>query len=297
MKKIILRILLCSLTAVIYVGLVSCNTNHTEVESKSLKNPSEENIQSPPDSEYVEDCEIIEKDGMNYIVFDDITKYTDSSQDQQHASVEFASVEEFINTLTEKNFTDMQKQIIATAFPKNEYGILSCDPQNIYEPQMPSGFVVDCVYWEGASYGFSITTSSEIFGFVRNLTQEQYEYIYQNDFEEFFSRDTITVEETIVTNDGKSVTTYTTRSGHLMQIRYTLYTGDKTVTVDERYRLDMADQSLESSSSVPSVVRLYCAYSGVYYIVDLYGFTEKPSEKWLSEFGMKPYVEQNVVDK
>ena len=151
MKKIILRILLCSLIAVIYVGLVSCNTNHTEVESKSLKNPSEENIQSPPDSEYVEDCEIIEKDGMNYIVFDDITKYTDSSQDQQLASVEFASVEEFINTLTEKNFTDMQKQIIATAFPKNEYGILSCDPQNIYEPQMPSGFVVDCVYWEGAS--------------------------------------------------------------------------------------------------------------------------------------------------
>ena len=297
MKKIFLQMFLCSIITALCVGITSCDSKLVETSAESMENPTEDSIQSPPESESTSGCEIIERNGINYIVFDDITKYLENSQDPQLASVEFNSISEFKTALTTGNLTDAQKQIIATAFPKDEYGILSCDPQNIYEPQMPSGFVIDCVYWEGVSYGFSITTSSEIFGFVRNLTQEQYAYTYQKDFEEFFSKDTITVEETIVTNDGKSITTYTTRSGQLMQVRYTLSVGDRTITVDETYRLYMADNSINTSSSIPSNVTLYCAYAGAYYVVDLYGFNEKPSETWLSEFGMQFYVEQNVVDK
>jgi len=42
---------------------------------------------------------------------------------------------------------------------------------------------------------------------------------------------------------------------------------------------------------------LYCTESDSYYVVDLFGFVEKPSVSWLYEFGMKPYVDLDVVKK
>jgi hypothetical protein len=167
----------------------------------------------------------------------------------------------------------------------------------LFEPCIPADCKIDGVSRSGESYSFYLSTSSDTFGFIHSYSQAQFDYIYTKDFLKFFDRETITVEETKALDGGKTVTTYSTSSGQFMQIRYTLYAGDRTVTVDETYRLGMVDSSINTSSTVPSNVTLYCEYAGAYYVVDLFGFSEKPSEAWLSEFGMQPYVEKNVVDK
>ena len=280
-------------------------SNESNLESESISSEStsdtqqstESETQAPVDTtdEDLVDYKLVEQSGVHYIAFNNVSDYNDEESNEL-ASLEFGSLAEFKNTVTTGKLANWQKTVIATAFKKDEVGrILTCDFDSLLEPRMPNDCRVDGVSWSGELYAFYVSTSSEVFGFIHNYTNSQYNDIYNEDFENRFNSSTITVREILNTDDGKTVTTYTTFAGKLMNIRYTYVSGQKTITVDETYRLSMVDETLATSSTVPFNVTLYCSEPGANYVVDLFGFVEKPSDTWFYEFGMKPYVDLDTV--
>ena len=297
----VLVVVLCS-------GVVGCSSGFTNDDQGHLLDTSRELIttdasptsnnpgdvdQSGKDSV---DYTLMEQSGLHYIIFDSILEYQGDGQNEL-ANLEFESLAEFKDSVTNGKLADWQKAIIATSFKKDKIGILTCDFNNLSEPQMPSECKIDGISWPGESYSFYISTSSEVFGFVHNYSQSQYNEIFDRDFESYFNKTTITVKETYDSDDGKNVTTYSTSVGDLMQIRYAYVNGNKTIVVDETYRLSTGNELLTTSNMVPTNITLYCVESDSYYVVDLFGFVEKPSDSWLYEFGMKTYVDLNIVKK
>ena len=314
MKKLFTNTFLFILIATLCIGLMSCDFvndilgNFTSNQEDSTPNDSTQNNDLPPtdnttpdddrcpagntDTSMVEswDYTIIEQNGKHYIVFEDPTVYQIWAVDV--ASVEFNSLADFKDSVMNDKLSVWDKQIMTTVFEKDEVGILTPDFNNLFEPYMPSDCTIDAVSWEGIYYTFGVLTSSGAFGYIRNRSQEEYSKIFQEDFENYFNQDTIIeVTETIETDDGKNITTYRTSMAELKNISYTLSVGNKTIVVDERYTLKLSHDLLPTSDTVPSRITLYIIENGIYSVVTLHGFEEKPSEEWLLEFGMQPYVD------
>lgn len=184
----------------------------------------------------------------------------------------------------------MAKKVVATAFEKDNIGVLICDFNKLWEPYVPNDCMIDGVSWAGESYSFFVATTSDAFGFIHSYPSEQYQEIFQNDYENFFNNTLITVTERIEMDENKVATKYSTSAGQLMRIRYTKNVDGKMFIVDEKYRLQMNDDSIAASGTVPSNITLYCVENEAYYVIDLFGFTEYPSEEWLFGFGMKAFV-------
>ena len=314
MKKFFLILLVFTLTVTLCSGLIGCskkleNANQgdvlgTQQDSITTNEMLLNNINSndtdsnDTDQSGIESADymLMEQSGLYYIVFDSISDYQGEGQNEL-ANLEFKSLAALKNSVTNGKLENWQKKVIATSFKKNDVGILTCDFNKLLEPKMPGECVIDGVSWSGESYSFYISTSSEIFGFVHSYSYDQYYEIYEKDFENYFDKSTITVKETLIADDGKVVTTYSTSAGDLMQVRWTYKVGQKTIVVDETYRLSMGDETLTTSDMVPTNVTLYCTEPGAYYVVDLFGFVEKPSDEWLMQFGMTQYVEKNLSVK
>ncbi|MBQ9073919.1 MAG: hypothetical protein IJY30_05645 [Muribaculaceae bacterium] len=294
MKKYLSFMICITVTVALCAILTNCSAIVTNNPSPNKENQSSVTTdQQTPHGNDLEsiDYSIIEQSGQHYIVFDNVSIYESGGQSEL-AGLEFATLKEFKNNVTQKKLSDWQMLTIATSFKKDDIGVLICDFDNLYEPTMPTECTIDGVYWEGECYSFYMSTDTEIFGFIHYYTQSQYDIIFQKDYENYFDKTTITVKDTVVTEDNKTMVTYSTSAGELMQIRYEISDKDRMVIVDETYRLDMTDNSLVASPSIPTNITLYCEYDGVCFIVDLYGFTEKPSEDWLSQFVMQKYIDK-----
>ena len=259
-------------------------------QSDTSENKTPSQIQTP-------NYNIFEEDGSYYLVFLDSAQ-VGSDGECQVATVDFETMKEFKDTVTKGQLENWQMEIIATAFPKNERGILTCDFNNLYEPVLPAGGCVTRVGWRGESYGFSLQLDKEVYGYLNYYTTKQYESIYQEYFVNLFDRDTITVTNIEQTDNGqKIVTYYRTWAGEFKRVRYTLNDGTKNITVDKTYRLKICHEGLSTSDTVPSEITLYCQDGSACYIIDLYGLTQDPSDEWLCGLGMKPYVDLEAAEK
>ena len=245
--------------------------------------------QTTAPSDKIEDYSILKHAGKSYIVFKEISIYENNGQ-QVPESIGFSSIKEFVDSVTNGELKQWQKEIIATHFPRDKNGVLICDFSHIYEPVAPSGSTVDCVDWSGEVYSFFLTIDADVFGYVHYYTANIYNDIFISDYQEFFERDTITVTNTQILDDGKVVTNYYTKAGKFMQVRYSLSDEDKTFVVDKTYRLNTENASIHNSSSIPSNVTLYCVEGNIHYVVDLFGFTEPPTDSWLLTFGLRQYI-------
>ena len=241
------------------------------------------------------DYKIIQKNGEYFILFDDLSTYQNDAC--QMAVISFATMKEFKDSVTKGLLTEGQKEIVVSSFERDSTGAIKvCDFNNLYVPKMPTNGTVDSVYWSGASYSFSLDLGNDLFGSLYSLTESQYNEIYQRDYLDLFNRDTITVTKTETLEDGKVAIYYTTRAGQLMNMRYTLETGDQTIVVDKTFCLQM-DTPLPTSATVPSSIELYCTSSEGFYDVSLYGFTQDPTDEWLASFGLQKYVENDQAVK
>ena len=272
-KKNKLKLALCMmLCALLCLSSVSCSDTDNRAQGKVK----------------VDDYTIVTENGSYYLIFDDITRYDGPNE---IASLEFSSIKEWKNAVTQGTLSDHQKTVIATAFPKDDIGILSCDFNNLYAPTMPAGGTVTGVSWSGDTYSFYLECKNSIFGYAHCYTEAQYHDVFQSQYENYFDKDTITVTKTEELDGGQKVATrYSTSAGELMQIRYTLSDADKTVVIDKTYRINMADETLAMSSSVPSNVTLYCVEDSVCYVIDLYDLDQDPADRWLMQFGMARYT-------
>ena len=247
---------------------------------------------TPPPAHHpikVADYTILTENGHSYFVFDDIALY---DKPNELASLEFTSIQEWINAVTQGTLSDHQKTVIATAFPRDDIGILCCDFNPLYTPKVPKNVTVAGLSWSGECYSFYLEQDSGAFAWLHYYSEEQYRDVFQSQYQNYFEKNTITVTQTESINNGqKTITHYTTAAGELMQVRYTLSNRHKTVVVDKTYRIQMNDPSLAASSSLPSNVTLYCEEDGVCYVVDLYDLDQDPADKSLLQFGMEPYTE------
>ena len=239
----------------------------------------------PTDADY----SLVGIDEMKYIVFENVSEY--EREGQESATLNFKSMKEFVECVLEGKLEDWQKIIVASTFPKDENGIVICDFDNLFIPILPSDEAIYEVYWNGESYSFSFTLKNSVFGNMYYYTQEQYNNAYKNDYENFFNNDAITVDRTEQTEDGKTEIYYSTKAGELKQVRYLLTDDDKTIVVDKTYRLNMNNPLLDNSAEYPSNVTLYCIENNEYYVVDLFEFSEEPSDLWLLSFEIEKYVD------
>ena len=276
MKK---QFLMAILIVAVCIGFISCNTHNSNL-------PNDETSNFPYKSD---DYSIIEYEGQKYIVFEDVSIYESIENDV--ANVDFDNIKEWKDTVINGNLSIYQKAIIATAFARDEVGIPICDFDNLYEPNLPSGWTVASVLWGGDGYGFTLRSDTGGSASINCLPKYAYDKRFERNYENLFDSYTITVTDTVVTEDCKTKIFYSTFAGNLMQIRYEISDGERTFIVDETYRLDMVDKSLITSSTVPSHVTLYCEDKGACFVVYLYGLTTKTSEDWLAQFYLKEYFD------
>lgn len=265
-----------------------CSENSTQSpHSSDSQNATENNDTEKQQNDY----SIVERDGKCYIVFDDAPKIEGGSHFEL-ASLTFESIADLRDSVLNKKLTDWQKQVVATAFRKDENGILTCDFDRMYVPIIPDGFETVDVDWSGESYSFYIESLDETFGFVYLCTEALFEERFRIEYETFFERDTITVNETNEMN-GKTVVDFSTTAGEFRKVRYTVE--DKGIIVDMTYQLKSNYGSMSVSETIPTDITLFCNTNDVYYVVDLYDLAEPMDASTILQFGIQPYVGNEKV--
>ena len=207
----------------------------------------------------------------------------------QVASIGFDSIEEFVSTLKNGKLSDDQLAIANRAFKKDSTGkIIVCDVSNIRVPVCPNEFDCMGVEWSGELYSYHLESGSGEFAYYHYLSKDAYEYQYENDYLNFFSKDTVSLEKTV---DSKEATEYyySTATGDMKKVRYSVTNGDTLLYVDETYRLRMEDDSLQISDTVPYRITIYGSAPNGYFRVEAYDLEDKPTLEWLMKFGIKIY--------
>ncbi len=286
-----LRTIICiMLTALICLSLFACAKGSGDGNSTSESSNVTEN--NP-------DYTLKSENGEHYIVFDDISKYekNDGSSGMIMGELEFSSMRELKDTVTNNKLSDYQKKTVARAFKRNDSNeVLTCDFNNLYVPTTPAEASIDSVYWSGQSYAFSMLFADNACGYLYYITRDSYDNLYRSEFEDFFENKLINISEIDDSEEGKTVIYYSTSTGHFKRIRYTLQ-NNKTMVVDKKFCLEINHDMAEASDTVPQSVNLYCNEGNSWYRLYLYNLTTDPTDEWLLDFGITPYVESDAVVK
>lgn len=290
-----LKLYLMVLLLLVGCVLSACSQPNNVLSDNSSSLPQES--QNPdvehPDSVDELDYTLLETNEKWYLVFDDISVYSSGGKSEV-STLAFDTIKELKVAIKTGGLKEWQKRVVATSFSKDKVGVKVPNLEKLYVPKLPVDGVVDSVIWSGESYSFSVTLDKNIFGMLHVYTAEQYENIFALDYESYFEKDTISVSSTETLDGGKSVTYYSTNIAQLMQVRYVLTDGNKTVTVDKTYRFNEEDANAEGNYSLTNIT-MYCEDGGENYVVDLFGFIEEPTDTWLLTFDLSGYNENEVA--
>ena len=163
-----------------------------------------------------------------------------------------------------------------------------CNLENLYECVMPSGMKLKNVVWRGDSYYFNFT-SETVWGAIYCCDEDavQTEMVYKD----FLSNPLVTItKQEVIEERAAEVYYYTTSVAELKAICYEIHEGEKHMLVQETYVLG-GDCDLEKSSTVPLRIQFWGTDNSGWFYGGLHGLTERPSVEWLSQFGLKDYVE------
>lgn len=236
--------------------------------------------------------EIIEEEDEYFIVFNDeeITNNEHFQNGWDSLTIKFASLSELREKVATNSLSDSQKAHIRRVFPRDDTGAIKiCNLGKLYSPILPERFEITGVYWYGEIYTFDFENEQE-FGYVTYCTEETYLQEYEYEYEDFFNRDNISLSRRKQIEDRNAEEFYyETLAGSFKQVRYTLTTENKTLIIDETYRLFTIHSDLSTSDTVPSRIGIYGIDNGVYFIVSLNDLIERPSVEWLLSIGMELY--------
>ena len=291
-----------ALALILLISFTGCTSD--AVQAKTERNVAEVTEQKTP-IQY----SITEEDGSYYLNFSDGNEPPEEYS-SQIAGLLFDSLAEMQDAFINNKLTESQINQIKDKFSKDFQGrIQICDMNRLKQPALPSDLETGMVELTGQSYAFfvnsihtdSISSESPILSagsYFQCLTKESYDRIFEREYENFFERDTVHLTSTTAGPDRNStVYDYYTNSAELRQIRYVLTVGSKTLYIDEGYRLNIVDDLLPVSDTVPSRIDIYGCDDGRYFHVYLRGFSERPSVEWLSSFGLTDFVKSNDTVK
>ena len=233
--------------------------------------------------------DITQENGDYYLIMketlDDNSGST-SSEITVAPAITFGSVAEMKHDIQTGNFTEFELEQLSR-FTKDEAGrIKICNLDNLYAPQFPATLSEYRVIWDGESYAFFITGTG---GQINILSKESFdaEVDSQNDFEKN-TKFKILGKSVESDRNATVYTYYDHRSKHQMKRVFYTISGDSGIMyADELYDLTLSD-------TLPISVRTIGSDNGVYFRVVFSQPKERPSVEWLSQFGLREYVETSI---
>lgn len=293
--KSILSVLLCCATMMI---AVSCSrTNDMPEQSAGADNTTAKTTAAEVETAEpvnwnisTERYSIQEIDGKCYITFKD--EYAASEEDRkacQLMEVYFDSMDDMVQAFLHNGLDPNQEICIQAVFPKTDNGISLWSADELYAATLPEGVEVSSFALQSGSYDFFLKGENLKSGWISCLENWSAD---KNRMYDWSKGATITLDETS-TFDGVPcrIVEYIKGTETYRDIFIETKRDGKTVYMVLRYLLE--DQRMypeRVSDTAPWTVKMFCENNGVYYYVSLKELTETPTYKWLSSFGLTPYV-------
>ena len=160
------------------------------------------------------------------------------------------------------------------------------DIDDLHEATYPSDLDMS-VRFHGGYYSWSTNNDDDSLGASFMLSSEE-EFTSIRDLENTLSAEITSV--TTTEDRDATIIDYICFDGDVIKaITYTIETDEKTLVVVERHYIEYEDKSQK-----PYEVDIYGHQADEYFYVRLYNLTERPSIEWLSQFGIREYVETST---
>ena len=200
----------------------------------------------------------------------------------------FQSVEQMRQAIITGSFTE--PELIALTFASDAAeGIEICDPDHLYEVIAPEDFSLDYISWHGKDYYFDLNGETAQ-GSIHCYNQEDYEEDFSNGYKDFLTNSNITITKKQITLNRLATVYYGhTDVAKFKFICYELRAGNKKMYIQEEYLLEHENSDEPVSSDVPTTIGFWGTEDGGYFHGYFTNFTERPSVKWLKQFGIIPY--------
>lgn len=234
--------------------------------------------------------EIIVENGVSYLIMEEIENKTDNFNAQIDRSIYFASVEEMINDINTGNFSDEELYYLSH-YPKDDFGrIRVCNMDELLVPVVPAPLELTGIIWNGQWYTYVLGRNDDDTTYKMLLdTREQHEETIDFDAN-FASKTTCDVHSQTTEEDRNATVTYYTNllGKDCKGVYYTVGEGEGTVHVWEDYAFVDEAYKLE-------YIHIICSDNGVYFHYYSTSETDRPSMEWLSQFGIREYMETEVA--
>ena len=201
---------------------------------------------------------------------------------------EFQSVEEMRQAIITGEFTEVE--LIALTFASDAaQGIEICDPDQLYEFNAPEELELQKIKWLGKHYHGQLTGET-VRGSITCYDEEDYSESLAEGYKDFLTNPNVTITRKYKTiNRLASVYYGHTDRAKFKYVCYELRAGNKKMYIQEEYLLEIQDDRLPVSSTVPDTVYFWGEENSGYFHGCFFDFTERPSLKWLKEFGLTPH--------
>ena len=198
----------------------------------------------------------------------------------------FDSLGDMKRTIEEGAFNETSQKNIQKFFGNNSTEVAICNINALSDAKLPESCTSNTVHWYGSTYSIDVG-DGEIYGNVKVTTKALVDWE-----EESWGNRTASNTAISIVSEGTDparnaaviVFDAVTVGERWKEIRYNYTSGDTSMVILERYLCS-------ESETVPQAAYLWGQSNGEYFIVYLYGFTERPSYEWITSFGLKPYVE------
>lgn len=234
-------------------------------------------------------------DGFCYLTFAEgcePKKWVQAGCVVETGDLHFSTLREMFQAFTAGPMDGYALQMIRTFNPCTEDGkYLVPDPYYFKMPDLPKGYLPAGLRVNGLRSTFNIKNSyaSGSFGFLSEAQYQRYVAEFGTFAESYAKlyRDTVTQKDA----DERGGTVYEVRNDYYTY-RYHLYTvskGSVEYYIKEQYVLWEKKNIYGTSETVPYSVTGYGVSGGEYFTFTVRKLKERPSEEWLSSFGVTLY--------
>lgn len=241
--------------------------------------------------------DVTEEDGVCYLNFKDgnyIKEGENQYPSQELASIDFSSMDEMYRRLKTGDLTPQQIYVVKNTFTHTEKGIVFPNVNHLLIPVLPDGCFADYVTVIDDVYSVDFHVPDHTFSGGASIRDEgQYRALYEKDYTNVYDNDNlmnITISSGEFDGIPCEIGDYQTKAASLRNVRFTLETGGKTLSILITYCLDSYRGNIPESDTHPNSIAIYCEQEGKFATVKLSDFQFAPTVEWLSSFGLTPYV-------
>lgn len=204
---------------------------------------------------------------------------------------EFQSVEEMRQGILTGSFEEYEIHELLRASMRSDNGLDIWNLDHLYDFTAPDEFSLEKIRWCGNYYDCDLT-SDTAWGGIYCYGEEDYTEKLDHGYKDFLTNPNFTVTDQRKTPNRFATVYYGhTDVAKFKYICYELRSGDKKMYIQEEYTLEFKTHPEEGSSSVPDTIYLWGEENDGYFYGVFFDFAERPTTKWLLQFGIKPHMD------